>query len=133
MKQPSQRQLRVSEQIRGVVSQTLHGGHFHDPLLVDSAAAVTVGHVDTSPDLKNCSVYVMSLGGKDLESILKALNKVAPYFQSEINRQLNIKFTPRVHFKEDTTFAEADRIEHLLKTVKYMACICGRNSISLPA
>jgi len=118
MKQPSQRQLRVSEQIRGVISKTLHGGHFHDPVLVEQAVNVTVGHVDVSPDLKNCSVYVMTLGGKDLEPILKALNKVAPYFQSEINHELNIKFTPRVHFKEDTTFAEADRIEQLLKNVK---------------
>jgi ribosome-binding factor A len=62
MKQPSQRQLRVNEQIRGVVSQTLHQGHFRDEVLFKYAADVTVGAVDASPDLKNATVFVMSLG-----------------------------------------------------------------------
>lgn len=118
MKQPSQRQLRVSEQIRGVVSNVLHSGHFRDPLLMEQAANITVGHVDVSPDLKNSSIYVMSLGGKDLPPLLEALNRTSAYFQAEINHHLNIKFTPRVTFKEDKTFAEADRIERLLKSIQ---------------
>ena len=118
MKTPSQRQLRVSEQIRGVVSETLHRGHFHEPILVNHAADVTVGHVTVSPDLKNATVFVMSLGGKDLEEIMSALNANAHYFQRAINAQMNIKFTPRVTFKEDTSFAEAQRIEQLLQSIK---------------
>ena len=118
MKQPSQRQLRVSEQIRGVISETLHRGHFHDAVLVENAAAVTVGHVDVSPDLKNCSVYVMTLGGAKMDVVLPALNKIHAYFQTAINQHLNIKFTPRVTFKEDKTFAEAEKIEKLLQQIK---------------
>lgn len=118
MKQPSQRQLRVSEQIRGIISETLHRGHFHDKILVEHATSVTVGHVDVSPDLKNACVYIMSLGGKDMDTLLPALNKIHAYFQSEINRKLNIKFTPRVTFKEDPTFAEAQKIETLLQKIK---------------
>lgn len=118
MKTPSQRQLRVSEQIRGIISEALHRGHFPEPILVDHAADVTVGHVTVSPDLKNATVFVMSLGGKDLAEILKALSANAHRFQSAINAQMNIKFTPRVTFKEDTTFAEAQRIELLLQSIK---------------
>lgn len=118
MKQPSQRQRRVNEQLRGIISQTLHQGHFRDEVLFKYAPDVTVGDVDASPDLKNATVYVMTLNGHDLRVILEALNKAAPYFQSEINRQMNIKFTPRLTFKEDTSFAEADRIEKLLNNVK---------------
>jgi ribosome-binding factor A len=118
MKQPSQRQLRVAEQIRGVVSTALLRGHFHDQILVDHAADVTIGGVDASPDLKNAKIYVMSLNKDDLPDILKALNANRHYFQSEINHQLNIKFTPKLHFKEDESFAEAQRIEELLKKIQ---------------
>ena len=118
MKVQSQRQVRVSEQIRGIISETLHRGHFRDEVLMKNAANVTVGHVTTSPDLKNATIFVMSLGGRDMEIILPALNHAASYFQSEINRKLNIKFTPRVTFREDTSFAEADRIERLLQQIK---------------
>ena len=118
MKQASQRQLRVAEQIRGVISDVLHRGHFHEPILVDHAADVTVNGVDVSPDLKNAKVFVMSLNRIALDDILPALNSNAHYFQKEINHQLNIKFTPKVRFIEDESFAEAQRIEALLNAIK---------------
>jgi len=118
MKQPSQRQRRVAEQIRGVISETLHQGHFHDSLLVEHAAEVTVGGVDTSPDLKNAKIFVMTLNEANLNDLIAALNDNAHYFQKEINRKLNIKFTPKVRFFEDNSFAEAQRIEKLLDGLK---------------
>lgn len=118
MKQQSQRQKRVAEQIRGVISDTLHRGHFHDAILVEKAAEVTVGGVDVSPDLKNAKVYVMSLHQNDLPDLLDALNENAYYFQKSINSQLNIKFTPKLRFFEDESFAEAQRIEELLNAIK---------------
>lgn len=118
MKTPSQRQLRVAEQIRGVISETLHRGHFHDEVLLNHAADVTIGAVDASPDLKNAKIFVMSLNGIDLDEILPALNANAHYFQKEINRQLNIKFTPKIRFFEDESFAEAQRINTLLNSIK---------------
>lgn len=118
MKQPSQRQLRVATQIRSVISDALRRGHFKEEILVNHAADVTVGGVDTSPDLKNAKIYVMSLNGVNLDAILPALNANAHYFQKEINHQLNIKFTPKVYFLEDESFAEAQRIEKLLRTLK---------------
>lgn len=118
MKQPSQRQLRVNEEIRHVISETLHRGNFRDAVLVENAALVTVSAVNVSPDLKNAVVYVLSLGGQNMDKILPALNDNARYFQSEINSKLNIKFTPRLSFKEDESFAEAAKIERLLQTIK---------------
>jgi len=118
MKQPSQRQLRVAEQIRGVVSDALHRGHFREQILIDHAMDVTVGGVDAAPDLKSAKVHVMTLNGIELEDVLPALNANRHYFQKEINHQLNIKFTPKLHFIEDESFAEAQRIDKLLSTLK---------------
>jgi len=117
MKQPSQRQLRVGEQIRGVVSDLLRRGHFSEKILINHAADVIVGGVDAAPDLKSAKVHVMSINGIELKDILPALNANRHYFQKELNNQLNIKFTPKLHFIEDESFAEAQRIEKLLNSL----------------
>lgn len=117
-KGPSQRQLRVGEQIRHMIVETLQRGHFNDEYLIDQAANVTVSEVRVSPDLKHATAYVLTLGGKDMDVVLPALNNAASYFQKEINRSSNLKFTPRITFRYDDTFDEAQRIERLLDTVQ---------------
>lgn len=112
---PSQRQLRVGEQIRHIIAETLQRGHFHDNALFDHS--VTVTEVRVTPDLKNARAYVMSLGGDNMDDILPALNDEARTFQKEINRQTNLKFTPRVMFVTDDSFEEANRIEDILRNL----------------
>lgn len=116
-KEPTQRQLRVGEQLRHIIAETMTRGHFHDEILLD-AGKITVAEVRVSPDLRNATAYVMSLGGADMDRILPALNEEAYIFQKEIGRQASMKFTPRVRFKYDETFDEAQRIEDLLRSVK---------------
>ena len=117
-KGPTQRQLRVGEQIRHMIVETLQRGHFQDEVLMDEAPNVTVSEVRVSPDLKNATAYVITLGGKDMDIILPALNDSAFYFQKEINRSSNLKFTPKIRFRYDDSFDEAQRIERLLDTVQ---------------
>ncbi len=112
----SQRQLRVGEQIRHIIAETLQRGHFHDEALMDSAR-ITVTEVRVTPDLKHAKAYVMPLGGEDNDNIITALNDSASYYQKEINRQTNLKFTPRLHFTHDPSFAQAERIETLLRNI----------------
>lgn len=116
-KEPSQRQLRVGEQIKHIIAETLQRGHFHNAVLLD-AGRITVTEVRPSPDLKNATAYVISLGGKDMGEILPALNEAAPVFQKEIGRQSSTKFTPRLTFKEDYSFEEAQKIDNLLREVR---------------
>ncbi|NQZ14549.1 MAG: 30S ribosome-binding factor RbfA [Alphaproteobacteria bacterium] len=116
---PSQRQLRVGEQLRHIIAEVMQRGHFHDEALIDGASNVTVTEVRPSPDLKNATVYVIPLGGKDIEHLLPALNKESQVFQKEINKQSNMKFTPRVHFKIDDSFDNAQRLENILGNIHY--------------
>jgi len=113
----SQRQLRVGEQIRHTIAETLRRGHFHNEILFEAAPNVTVTEVRVSPDLKNATAFVMTLGGKDIELILPALNDAAGFFQKEIGHTLTTRNTPRVKFVADNSFAEADRIERILKSL----------------
>lgn len=117
--QPSQRMLRVAEQIKHVLAQSLTRGHFHNPLLMDAASSVTVTEVRVSPDLKHATAYVISLGGMNMEEILPALNDETHALQKEINRQTQLKFTPKLQFRMDDTFDKALRIDSILNTIKY--------------
>ena len=116
---PSQRQLRVGEQIRHIIAETLQRGHFHDEILINQASIVTVTEVRPSPDLKQATAYVISLGGEDMEAILPALNDNASIFQKDINAKANLKFTPKVRFKLDTSFESVQKLDALLNNITY--------------
>ncbi len=116
--QPTQRQLRVGEQIKEVIARAFLRGDFHSPALLESAS-VTVTEVRVSPDLKHATAYVMSLGGKDMDKILPALNDETFALQKEINRQTQLKFTPKLQFRADDTFDKALRLESIINTIKY--------------
>ncbi len=116
---PSQRQLRVGEQLRHIIAETMQRGHFHDEILINNASIVTVTEVRPSPDLRQATAYVISLGGEDMEEILPALNESAPVFQKDINAKATLKFTPRVRFKLDTSFESVQKLDALLSTIKY--------------
>lgn len=115
-KGPSQRMLRVGEQIKQIVAETLMRGHFHHESLIN-AGHITVGEVRVTPDLRQAKAYVMSLGGENMDEIIPALNEESHQFSKAINKQSNMKFTPKVRFVKDDSFEEAQRIEELLRSV----------------
>lgn len=115
-KGPSQRQLRVGEQIKQIIAETMQRGHFHHEVLLD-CNPIIVGEVRVTPDLKNAKAYVMSIGGDDMDKILPALNDESQTFSKEINRQSNMKFTPKITFVRDESFEEAKKIDELLRSV----------------
>ena len=116
---PSQRQLRVGEQFRHIIADAVARGHFHDEILLDVASKITVTEVVPSPDLRQATAYVISLGGGQMDEILPALNNNASVFQKEINKQSNLKFTPKLRFKEDTSFEKAQKLDALLNNIQY--------------
>lgn len=115
---PTQRQLRVGEQLRHIMAQTLLRGHFHSEALLD-AGKITVTEVRVTPDLKQATAYVMALGGENMDAILPALNDAAPVFQKDFNTHLQMKFTPKLRFKMDDSFENAQRLDSILSNLKY--------------
>jgi len=116
-KQPEgQRQLRVGEEIRHVISSALQHGGFDHPALMN-ASLITVTEVRIAPDLKNATVFAMPLGGRAIEETMAALNEHAWFFQKEIAHQMSIKFTPKLVFKADETFEEADKIDRIIRDI----------------
>ena len=110
----SQRQLRVGELIRHAMAYMLTRGDVHDPVL--EGHLITIPEVRMSADLRLATIYVMPLGGRDIEAVLEALERNKKFLRGEIARQVNLKFSPDIRFHADERFAEAERIEKLLRT-----------------
>jgi ribosome-binding factor A len=110
----SQRQLRVGELIRHELADMLTRGDIHDPVI--QAHLITVPEVRMSPDLRLATIYVMPLGGRDVEAVIGALDRNKRYVRGEIARRVNLKFAPEIRFRVDERFDEAERIEKLLRT-----------------
>jgi ribosome-binding factor A len=110
----SQRQLRVGELVRHALADVLNRGDVHDPVL--EGHLVTVPEVRMSADLKLATIYVMPLGGRDVNDVIAALDRNKKFLRGEIARRVNLKFAPDIRFRVDERFDEAERIEKLLRT-----------------
>ena len=111
---PSQRALRAGEVIRHAIAELLSRGDVHDPVL--EGHLITVPEVRMSPDLRMATIYVMPLGGRDIQDVIEALDRNKRYLRGEIAHRVNLKFAPELRFRVDERFDEAERIEKLLRT-----------------
>jgi ribosome-binding factor A len=109
---PSQRQLRVGEELRHALAQFLRPGELRDPALRD--ANITVTEVRVSPDLKNATAYVMPLAGANADEIMTGLRRSAPYLKAMLARTVELRQAPNLTFAYDTAFDSAARIAELL-------------------
>ena len=110
----SRRQLRVGEQIRHVIAECLRHGSFTSEILYNKSQNIMISEVKISPDLKSATAFIYTLGGKDFEPILKGMNGEKNTFQRYIASNLGLKNTPKIRFREDTSFDNASHIESLL-------------------
>lgn len=112
---PSQRMLRVGEQLRAAITQVLQRGEIRDPLL--ETTVVSVSEVRMSPDLKVATAFVTPLGNIDHQATIAALNRHARYMRGRVApivRQL--KFIPELRFRDDTSFENYRKIDELLRS-----------------
>jgi ribosome-binding factor A len=111
MKPPSQRQLRVGEEVRHALALIFERGDFRDPDL--ASTHVTVTEVRASPDLKHMTVFVTPLGGGDAGPLLAALKRATPFLRGQVAKTVRTKYAPDLVFRADTTIDAAARMEVL--------------------
>ncbi len=111
-KPPTQRQLRVAEEIRHVLAQIFARTEFRDPDL--AGIIITVTEVRISPDLKHATVFVTRLGRSDVDKCLPALKRVAPFLRGQIAHEIRLRAAPDLVFQPDTALDYAMHIDELL-------------------
>lgn len=116
--QQSVRVLKVGERVRHILSELLARGEVHDDVV--SASHISVTEVRMTPDLRNATAYVKPLLGAADDDVVKALRQNTAFLQREVAQRLGLKFAPKLKFRKDESFAEADRIEALLRDPKVL-------------
>ncbi|NBS23646.1 MAG: 30S ribosome-binding factor RbfA [Altererythrobacter sp.] len=114
--QHSVRVLKVSERVRHILSELLARQEVHDDVV--SAANISVTEVRMTPDLRSATAYVKPLLGLEEAVVVKALQQNTAFLQREVAKRLGLKFAPKLKFRADESFDEADRIEKLLRDPK---------------
>jgi ribosome-binding factor A len=103
------RMRRVNEALREVLSEGI--GALKDPRI----GFVTVTGVETSPDLRQATVYVSVLGpAKARDETIAGLQSSHGVLQSRVNRELRLKRTPQLTFQYDPTVERGVRLSRLI-------------------
>jgi len=116
---PTQRQLRVGEQVRAAITSVLQRGEVRDPLI--ETTVISISEVHMSPDLKIATAYVTPLGQSDHDAIVDALNSNARYIRKRVTPALRqMKYMPELRFRDDTSFENYRKIDDLLRSPEVM-------------
>ena len=110
---PSQRQLRVAEEIRHTLSVVFSRADFRDPELAD--LQVTVTEVRASPDLRHMTAFVSGLGRDVPPEQFEALKRSGPWLRGQLSKMVRLKHSPQLHFQPDTALDYAMKIDTLMR------------------
>jgi len=114
-KGPSQRQLRVGEQVRHALSDMLQRGEVRDDLI--EATVISISEVRMSPDLKIATAFVAPLGASDDDAVVGALNRNARFIRGRMGPALRqMRYMPEFRFRLDTSYDNMAKIDELLRS-----------------
>ncbi|WP_187969311.1 30S ribosome-binding factor RbfA [Aquibium microcysteis] len=112
---PSQRMLRVGEQVRHALSDVLQRGEVRDDLI--EKTVISISEVRMSPDLKIATAFVTPLGVADGEAVIKALAQNAKFIRGRVSGALRqMKYMPEFRFRLDTSYDNMSKIDRLLRS-----------------
>ena len=114
-KAQSQRQLRVSEQIRHALAWVFERGEMRDPEL--NGIVITITEVRISPDLRNATVYIFLRNNSDstqIRKVLSVLSKASPFLRKRVAETVYLRKIPKLNFCVDNSFDNAIFVNNLL-------------------
>lgn len=124
VKEVSQRQLRVGQEIRRVIAGLIERGEIRNLEGLDTMVTITEARV--TPDLKNSNVYFVVSNPETEKEVLEGLNLAANHFRKQVAARTNLRYVPIINFRIDDSFAEVDRIEKLLRNPKVQSDLVNK-------
>ena len=106
----SQRLDKINEMLKREISTVIQK-EFEFP-----NALVTISAVEITDDLREGKVFVSVLGG-NMQSVLGKLSKGKASIQRQINKRTNLRCTPVLAFRSDTSAERGVGIVNLLDEV----------------
>ena len=112
------RSHKVSEIIRKAISEVLVKNEL--PLDTPFEFPINVVKVEMNSDLKIAYVYVVTHEKIDGTEIILKLNSCKQYLSREVTNLINLKFSPKLVFRNDKSINEITNIEKLLRSEKVL-------------
>lgn len=115
-KAQTNRQLRISEQIRHVLAWVFERGEVRDPGI--SGLIITVTEVRLSPDLRNATVFILlreDKGDSGVGDVLNILRKATPFLRKKIADSVYLRNVPKLTFVKDDSLEHAIFVNNLLQ------------------
>ncbi len=116
IKEQSQRQLRVGQEIKKIIAGEIEHEEVRNLETINTM--VTITEVRVAADLKYANVYFITSHQDKNEEVRKALQLAASHFRKVLGRRTTLRYVPELVFRIDETFAEVDKIEALLRNPK---------------
>ena len=116
LKTKSNRSLKVIEVIRKAISQVLLQNDL--PLEPNFKFPLSVVDVSLSNDLRIAYVYVVTHEDIDEDQIIKRLDKCKSFISAKMNLLIDLKFMPKLIFRNDRQISKHKKINDLLNSQK---------------
>ena len=118
-KEPSQRQLRVAEEIQHVLGRML----IEDNLFINGLkpAYTMITGVKIAPDMSHASVLVRAIPPVDTDEQVALLNENKGKFRYRLGKSIRLRIVPDIIFKSDVRFEETKEMDDLLNNPKVRA------------
>ena len=115
-KQPSNRQLKVGQQIRFLISNFF----IKEDFIFENfdSKNITIVDVTLSPDLKNARIFVTTNSISENQLLIDKLNNKSKLIQKKIASNLNLKFAPKIKFFFDNSLQYSNKINSILENIK---------------
>ena len=112
------RSLKVSEIIRKAVSEVLVKNEF--PISQPFNFPLSVVNVEMNKDLKIAYIYVLTHEEINKDEIIDRLKSCKKYISQEINKLVDLKFIPKLVFRNDETIDQLNHINNLINSENFI-------------
>ena len=110
----SNRISRINEEIQKELASLLR--NLKDPRV--TATMISITHVETTPDLRWCKVYVSFLEEDKAKDALKGLKSAGGYLRRELGRTLNLRYTPELVWTLDDSITYGAKMMKLINSLE---------------
>ena len=115
-KPASSRQLKVTNVIRKAISEILLKNEL--PLIIGFKFPLSVINVEMSSDLRIAYVYISTHENIENKEVVKRLDSCKGFIASKVSNHIDLKFTPKIIFRNDKDIDTHDKINKILNSDK---------------
>lgn len=115
---------RLAEALREEITEVV-GFELDDPRL----QSATVTEVQVADNLRDAKVYVLVAGDEsEIKLALKSLQNAAAFVRQQVALNLDLRYTPHLHFVRDTAEENASRVGKILDDIHSQGEILERKA-----